>query len=160
MKKILLSLLVIAFSVLNVMADEKQEAVDFFNKYIRAANTYSESIGSMYAKDAKIIRQVVKPDGTTANAYTDTKTYLHQMKLSSAVAKMRKYTNTYRNITAAPVAGGYKVSAERQPKNETYWLKTYQILKKQADGKWLITEEMMQTKEQIFLKYVKEEKKK
>ena len=160
MKKILLSLFVILFSALTVMADDKQDAINFFNNYIRAANTYSESLGSMYAKNAKIIRQVVKPDGTTANAYTDTKTYLHQMRLSAAVAKVRKYTNTYRNITAVPVSGGYKVSAERQPKNETYWLKTYQILKKQPNGKWLITEEMMQTKEQIFLKYVKEEKKK
>ena len=158
MKKIFLSVLILVFSTLTVMADDRQEAIDFFNNYVNKANTYSESIGSMYAKDAKIIRQVVKPDGTTANAYTDTKTYLHQMKLSSAVAKMRKYTNTYRNITAVPVAGGYKVSAERQPKNETYWLKTYQIIKKQPDGRWLITEEMMQTKEQIFLKYVKEEK--
>ena len=48
--------------------------------------------------------------------------------------------------------GAYKVSSLRQPKGETYKLKTYMVVKK-INGKWQITEEMMQTKEQIFLKY-------
>ena len=87
--------------------------------------------------------------------YTDTATYIKQMKLSQAVAKARKYKNSYSNITAEPVSNGYKVSSLRQPSGETYKLKTYMILKKQPNGKWLIVEEMMQTKEQIFLKYAK-----
>ena len=36
---------------------------------------------------------------------------------------------------------------------DTYWLKTYQIWQKQPNGQWKIVEEMMQTKEQIFLRY-------
>lgn len=156
MKKFLLSLIAMFCITSSVFADDRQSAVDFFNNYVKAANSYDTSVGNMYAPNAVIIRQVVKPDGTTANAYTDTATYLKQLKLSSATAKLRKYTNTYRNITAVPVNGGYKVSAERQPKGETYWLKTYQILKKQPNGNWIITEEMMQTKEQIFLRYVKD----
>ena len=50
--------------------------------------------------------------------------------------------------------GAYKVSALRQPSGETYKLKTYMIVKKQSDGTWKIIEEMMQTKVQMFLKYV------
>ena len=156
MKKLFLTIMIFTFVSLAVFADAKQDALDFFNKYVNAANSYDNSLGNMYAPNAVIIRQVVKPDGTTANAYTDTATYLRQMRLSAAAAKVRKYTNTYRNITAIPVAGGYKVSAERQPTGETYWLKTYQIIKKQPDGRLLITEEMMQTKVQTFLKYVKD----
>ena len=49
--------------------------------------------------------------------------------------------------------GGYKVSSLRQPSGEDYKLKTYMIVKKQPDGRWLITEEMMQTKVQTFLRY-------
>ena len=156
MKKLLFSILTMLIITPLVFADNKQEALNFFNNYINAANNYSESIGKMYSPNAKIIRQVVKPDGTTANAYTDTATYVKQMRLGQAGAKLRKYKNTYRNIVATPVAGGYKVSAERQPTGETYWLKTYQVLKKQPDGNWIITEEMMQTKQQIFLRYVKD----
>lgn len=159
MKKFLLFFTMLMTVSLPVLADGKQDAYNFFNKYVNAANTYDTSVGKMYSPNAKIIRQVVKPDGTTANAYTDTATYLKQMRISQGTAKLRKYKNTYRNITVTPTKdGGYKISAERQPTGETYWLKTYQIIKKQPDGSWLITEEMMQTKQQIFLRYVKDEK--
>lgn len=155
MKKLFLYLLFITFVSLPALADDKQEAVKFFNKYVNAANTYSDTITDMYSPNAKIIREVVKPDGTLVDVDTDTATYMRQLRLNRSVAKVRKYTNTYRNIVATPVSKGYKISAERQPKGETYWLKTYQVVQKQPNGKWLITEEMMQTKEQIFLRYAK-----
>lgn len=155
MKKIFLSLLITALCALTAFADNRQEAVKFFNSYVHAANTYSETITNMYSPNAKIIREVVKPDGTLVDIDTDTATYMKQLRLNRSIAKLRKYTNTYRNITATPVAKGYKVSAERQPKGETYWLKIYQIVQKQPNGKWLIVEEMMQTKEQIFLRYAR-----
>ena len=153
MKKILLTLITLAFVSTASYADEKQEAIDFFNSYVNAANTYSTTVADMYSPTAKIIRQIVKPDGTTANATTDTATYIRQMKIGQAGAKLRKYKNTYTNIVATPVDGGYKVSSLRQPSGEDYKLKAYMVVKKQPDGKWLITEEMMQTKVQTFLKY-------
>ena len=142
------------FGSLKAFADDSQEALQFFNSYVTAANTYSQSLPGFYSPSAKIIRQVVKPNGELVNVYTNTSTYIKQMKLSQTVAKTRHYTNSYSNVTVTPVAnGGYKVSSLRQPKGETYKLKTYMIVKKQPNGKWLITEELMQTKEQIFLKY-------
>ena len=153
MKNILLSLIALAFALTPAFADDKQEAIDFFNNYVNAANSYSNTVGEMYSPSAKIIRQIIKPDGTTANATTDTATYIKQMKIGQAGAKLRHYKNTYTNIVATPVEGGYKVSSLRQPSGEDYKLKTYMIVKKQPDGKWLITEEMMQTKVQTFLKY-------
>ena len=110
----------------------------------------------MYSPDARIIRQVLKPDGTTVDVATDTATYIKQMKISQGVAKVRQYSNSYSNISAFEIdENTYKVSSLRQPKGETYKLKTYMIVKKQSSGNWLIIEEMMQTKEQIFLKYAK-----
>lgn len=141
------------FSGLQAFADDAAEAKEFFNKYVNAANTYSTTIPNFYSPKAKIIRQVVKPDGGLVNVNTDTATYMKQLKLGQATAKIRKYKNTYRNITVTKVANGYKVSAERQPTGETYWLKTYQIVQKQPDGQWKVIEELMQTKEQIFLRY-------
>ena len=77
------------------------------------------------------------------------------MKLGQAGAKLRGYKNTYTNITVADMGNGsYKISSLRQPSGETYKLKTYMIVKK-INGKWQIVEEMMQTKQQIFLKYAK-----
>lgn len=138
-----------------VFADESQEAVKFFKSYVQAANNYSPDIIQMYSPDAKIIRQVVKPDGELVDVETDTDTYISQMKMSQKGAKLRKYKNTYTDIQASKVDNGYKVSSLRQPAGEKYKLKTYMIVQKQPSGKWLIVEEMMQTKVQTFLKYAK-----
>lgn len=156
MKKILLSIIMLFVVSLSVFADDKEEALQFFNNYIKAANTYSATIPDMYSPSAKIIRQVVKPDGTTQDVQTNTSTYITQMKLGQAGAKLRHYTNSYTNIVVTPMQNGkYKISSLRQPSGEDYKLKTYMIVQKQPNGKWLIVEEMMQTKVQTFLKYAK-----
>lgn len=157
MKKLLSLLMIFTMFIatgLKAFADDSAEALKFFNSYFAAANSYNPVITTMYSPNAKIIRQVVKPNGELVNVATDTATYIKQMKLGQAGAKLKGYKNTYTNISVAPAGNGaYKVSSLRQPKGETYKLKTYMIVKKQPNGKWLITEEMMQTKEQIFLKY-------
>ena len=156
MKKILLTTLAFLMMSLSVFADDRQGALNFFNGYIKAANTYSPTVPEMYSPNAKIIRQVVKPDGTTQNVETDTATYIKQMKLGQAGAKLRHYTNSYSNVTVTPLGNNkYKVSSLRQPSGESYKLKTYMVVQKQANGKFIIVEEMMQTKVQTFLKYSK-----
>lgn len=155
MKKIFLLFLIIFCSTLQVFADDMDDVKTNFNNYVYAANTYSPNLLNFYSPNAKIIRQVVKPDGTTANAVTDMATYAKQMRISQGTAKMRHYRNKYKNITTTKVSNGIKVSALRQPMNDQYWLKTYQIWQKQPNGSWIIIEEMMQTKQQIFLKYAK-----
>ena len=159
MKKLLsiLTVFIMVFMTgMTAFANDAQEARQFFNNYVNAANTYSPTVATMYSPSAKIIRQVVKPDGGLVDVSTNTATYIKQMKIGQAGAKLRKYKNTYTNVTVTPVGNGaYKISSLRQPSGETYKLKTYMIVKKQPNGKWLITEEMMQTKEQIFLRYAK-----
>lgn len=155
MKKLFYLLVVMIMTSVAVFADDAQEALNFFNNYVTAANSYSPTVATMYAPNAKIIRQVVKPDGTLVNVNTDTATYIRQMKIAQAGAKLRGYKNTYTNISAAAAGNGaYKVSSLRQPAGENYKLKTYMIVKKD-NGTWKITEEMMQTKVQTFLKYAK-----
>ena len=157
MKKYILTLLSLFIVSSSVLADDKQEALNFFNSYVNAANNYSPTVAEMYSPSAKIIRQVVKPDGTTVDVATDTATYIKQMKIGQATAKLKHYKNTYTDVVVSDAGNGaYKISSNRQPSGETYKLKTYMIVKKQPNGKWLITEEMMQTKVQTFLRYVDE----
>ncbi len=153
MKKIYLLILLLLFTSISVFANDLEIAKQKFNSYVYAANNYSPSLLNFYSPNAKIIRQVVKPDGTTANATTDMATYAKQMKISQGTAKLRKYKNKYKNVTAVKVSNGIKVSSLRQPMEDNYWLKTYQIWQKQPNGNWVIIEELMQTKQQIFLKY-------
>lgn len=156
MKKFLSIFLMIGALILTgaqAFADDASDARAFFDSYVNAANNYSPTIETMYSPKAKIIRQVVKPDGTLVDVSTDTATYMKQLKLGQAGAKLRKYKNIYSNVKVEKSGAGYKISSLRQPSGETYKLKTYMVVTKQPNGKWLITEEMMQTKVQTFLKY-------
>lgn len=154
MKKLLLVLIII-FSGLGVFASEKQEALSFFNSYVQASNSYSPALLNMYSDSAKITRQVVKPDGTLVNVPFSIHDYKKQLRLSSKIAKIKNYKNYYTNINVTKVANGYKIDALRKPSLSDYRLKASMVVQKQADGDWLIVEELMQTKEQIFLKYAR-----
>ena len=141
---------------LSVLADDKQEALKAFNSYINAANTYDNAVTGFYTPKAKIIRQVIKPDGGLVDVVTDTATYVKQLKISQTVARARKYKNNYTNVVITPIsAGRVKVSSVRHPSADNDSLKVYMIFQKQPNGRWMITEEMMQTRQQIFLKYAK-----
>ena len=156
MKKIFITVILLLFLSLSVFADDKQEALNTFNQYINAANTYSNDVANFYSPSAKIIRQVIKPNGGLVDVVTDTATYVKQMKISQTVAKARKYKNNYTNIVATPIkAGKVKVSSVRHPSVDNDSLNAYMIFQKQPNGKWIIIEEMMQTRQQIFLKYAK-----
>lgn len=152
MKKIFLSVLSFVILCGASIAATTQDALDFFNRYVAAANSYNPIITTMYSPSARIIRQVVKPDGTLVNRETDTARYISEMKKGQAVAKIRNYKNNYSNITVQSLGNNtFKVSSLRQPSGETYKLKAYMILQQKVDGKWVIVEEMMQTKVQLLL---------
>ena len=154
MKKILLILMFLTLG-LSVFAGEQEDALSFFNSYVNASNSYSSTLLNMYSDNAKIIRQVVKPDGQLINVPFSINSYKGQMKLSSKLAKARGYKNFYSNITVKKIANGYRIDSMRKPSLSDYKLKSSMVVQKQSDGKWLIIEEMMQTKEQVFLKYAK-----
>ena len=155
MKKVLITLSILFIATLQANAMTAGDAKAFFNNYVNKANTYSNEIGSMYAPNAVIIRQVIKPNGELVNVYTNTQTYIKQLKISETIARTRNYKNYYSNIHVSKVNKGYKVSAIRQPSGDKDKLKMYQILKEDSNGKILIVEEMMQTRQQVFLKYAK-----
>lgn len=153
--RIFISVWLIMINCALVLADDSIEAVKFFKKYVTAANSYDSAILDMYSPNARIIRQVIKPDGELVNIETDTKTYLKQLKIGETTAKLRKYKNSYTNIKSQKVQNGYKISSMRQPSGEKYRLMTYMIVQKQPNGEWKIVEELMQTKVQTFLKYAR-----
>ena len=156
MKKVLLSIITVLFVSLSVFADDKQDALNAFNNYIQLANNYKTEVTTFYTPSAKIIRQVIKPDGTLVNVYTDTSTYVTQLKIGQAGAKVKNYKNNYTNVVVIPLAPGkVKISSVRHPSVDNDSLKAYMIFQKQPDGKWMIVEELMQTRQQIFLKYAK-----
>lgn len=154
MKKFLLTLIVLILGT-STFASDREDALKFFNSYINASNNYNSSLLNMYSDNAKITRQVIEPSGKLVNVYFSVDDYKKQMKLSETIAKIRKYKNYYSDISVTKVSNGYKIEAMRKPSLSDYKLKTLMVIQKQPNGKWLIVEELMQTKEQVFLKYAK-----
>ena len=150
--KIILTLLFCSILCPQTLASTSQKAVDFFKQYENLANTYDEKLLEMYSPDVKIIREVVKPSGETEGVIVPTKRFFKELKMGQKTAKLRRYKNKYRNITATETPEGIKITAERQPTKETYWLKMYQIVQN-TDSGFKIKEEMMQTKVQSFLRH-------
>lgn len=154
MKKIILTVMILMFG-LGVFAGEQDDALKFFNSFIQASNSYSPTLLNMYSDSAKITRQVVKPDGKLVNVPFSISDYRKQMKISSKIAKLKNYKNEYSSISVTKAPNGYRIDSMRKPSLSDYKLKSSMVVQKQPDGKWRIVEELMQTKEQIFLKYAK-----
>ena len=153
-KRLLLTLFILILGI-GVFAADQDDALKFFNSFIYASNTYSPTVPELYSDNAKIIRQVVKPDGSLVNVPFSIDSYRSQMKFSGKMAKMKKYKNSYSDVKISKVPNGYKIDSLRKPSLSDYKLKSSMVVQKQPNGKWLIVEEMMQTKEQIFLRYAK-----
>lgn len=152
MKKLLCSIFFSLLICLSTSAKTAKDGIAFFDKYTQYANSYNSELLNMYSPDVKIIREVVKPTGETEEVVVPPKRFFKELKLGQKTAKLRRYKNKYRNVTASQIPNGIKITAERQPTDETYWLKMYQILQ-DTDSGLKITEEMMQTKVQTFLKH-------
>ncbi len=155
MKKFFITLFTLIIGLSANAAVTADQALSFFSKYIEAANTYSEDIIGFYSPDAKIIRVVVKPDGTKVTADTNMKKYAEQMRIGANLAKMRKYKNFYTDRKVTKVGNDYKITCLRQPSTSEYKIPAYFVIGEDANGKLKIKEEMMYTKNQAFLKFIK-----
>lgn len=151
MIKIFIAVIILIFTSCTSTADTNSDALDIFEQYQTYANNYDKRLLNLYSPDVKIIREVIKPDGMKVKINIPSKRFFHELKIGQKTAKLKRYKNKYKNITTEKVPNGIKISAIRQPSNESYWLNMYQILQPTESG-YKITEEMMQTKVQFFLK--------
>ena len=154
MKKFVLAIIIAVIFALPSFAGTKEDALKFFDSYVNAANNYSNTLLDYYSPNAKIIRVVVRKDGTKGTAKFAMKDYAYQMKIGKKKKKIRNYKNYYTKRVATKVGNNYKITCLRQPSGETYKLNAYFIVS-DATGKWKIIEEMMETKVQAFDKYTK-----
>lgn len=155
MKKILAMLC--AFVMAGVMsaatAATPEEALAFFNNYINAANTYSDTITSYYTPDAKIIREGYNASGKKVSVVVGTKQYFHQLRLGQNLAKVNKYKNTYTDRKIVKVGNDYKITCTRIASTGKDKFPSYFVIGPDASGKLKIKEEMTYTKQQSILKH-------
>ena len=157
MKKIisLLGLFVLAGGLLAAQAATPEEALAFLNKYINAANTYSDTITQYYAPDAKIIREGYNTSGKKVSVVVGTKQYFNQLRIGQNLAKINKYKNTYTQRKITKVGNDYKITCIRTASTGKDTFPSYFIIGPDANGKLKIKEEMTTTKQQSILKHGK-----
>ncbi len=150
MKKILLILLIFCFTSLVSYADDKEDILNIFDKYVNDANNYSQSLPYYYVNNAKIVRVVNKKQGGQKAILIPYDRYLKELKGYSTLAKTVGYKNRYVDRKITKVDDDYKLSATRIPRNDKVGLPAYFIFTKTNSG-WKIKEENMTTNVQTFL---------
>lgn len=156
-KLIITLVLVLAGSV--SFAGPSEDVATFFDKYVAAANSYDENIPTFYAPDAKIIRVVVKKDGTKESVVTDTGVYMKQLRMNSKLAKIRNYKNYYTDRVITQVGNDYKITCKRQPSLSDYKLPAHFVIGKDSSGNYKIKEESMDTYQTAILVGAKKQQK-
>ena len=157
-KKLFISL-VLLFVGSASFAGPQEEVLAFFNRYVTDANGYSDNLSYYYDPHARIIRVVIKKDGTKESVVLDKATYITQLKLSSKLAKVRNYKNFYTNRKVTKIGSNYKISCMRQPSLSNYKLPAYFVIGKDAKGSYKIKEESMHTYQTLILTKAKEARK-
>ena len=150
MKKLYIFALFLMFISLSAFADDKQEIMMMFNKYVEAANSYSKDLPFFYTDNARIIRVVNKKAGGQKAVLIPYDRYLKELSSHAVLAKTVKYKNRYEKIKISKENGGYKLSAVRIPRSDKSGLPCYFIYTKSSSG-WKIKEESMTTNVQTFL---------
>ncbi|MBQ2872160.1 hypothetical protein IJE86_10705 [bacterium] len=149
-KKLVISLILILAGSVS-FAGPSEDVAAFFDKYVAAANSYDENIPTFYAPDAKIIRVVVKKDGTKESVVTDTGVYMKQLRMNSKLAKVRNYKNYYTDRVITQVGNDYKLTCKRQPSLSDYKLPAHFVIGKDSSGNYKIKEESMDTYQTAIL---------
>lgn len=143
MKKVLVTLIVLLFG-LSTFAGEKEDALEFFNHFVSVYNSYnSAELLKLYSSNAKIIEQVIyneKPESAVSFSIGDYRTRIESTLKDS---KIHKYKKTYKDISVEKVSNGYKINAKTKCSAYDSYTKTYIIVHKQSNNKWLIVEEMV-----------------
>ena len=150
MRKLFLFVLSTLILSLSAMAEDKDDVLAIFDKYVKDANSYSESIPNYYTKDAKIIRVVNRKQGGQKAVLIPFDRYLKELQGHSKLAKMVGYKNSYVNRKIDKVGNDYKVSTIRIPRNDKTGLPSHFVFTKVGNS-WKIKEESMTTNVQTFL---------
>ena len=157
-KKIISGLCFFVICIAPVFADsapitdkEIKEIEKFFNSYINSANTYKDNFIDHYAKDAKIERVVIKPDGTKEKVEIPMKRYIKELKLGRKTAKLVRYKNFYTNKKYEKIGDDeYNITSMRIPFKDKKGLSAeFKVIKTPKGFK--ISEETMETNVQRFL---------
>jgi len=152
MKKLLIILGLFLVGAVAFAVSDTDAVVAFFNKFVKAANSYDKNYFNYYAASPKIVRVVIKPDGQKVPVTVPFERYKKETKKGMKFGRVVRYKNTYTNIEVDKIDdNSYKLKALRKPSTGKGKFAAYFIIAKNDAGQFKIQEESMETPVQKFL---------
>lgn len=151
--KFFILILVLLINTQTAKSATISEAAEFFNYFTSLSNACSTELFQYYSPNAIIKRILIKNDGSKEEFTLQTQSYLRKLKLYSKLAGIKGYKNIYQGISYRKQSDGILISGYRTPTtNKTEKFPFSYLITQTASGKWVILEDITQTKNAALLK--------
>lgn len=120
-------------------------ARDFFSRYEKLQKDFDPAVIDLYADTASIKNTRRMPDGTSRDMALTGAAYKNLLRQALPVAKERGDTSKYSEINYLAEGTGIRITANRYSELKKY-SSPFSLLIKQLDGKWLILEELTESR--------------
>jgi hypothetical protein len=122
------------------------KAEELFAAYDRLEHEFDPAIADLYADDAVIRNKRTYPTGEVREMTIPASKYKELLRTATPLAKARGDVSTYSNVTYTPEAEGVRIKADRYSELKKYHSPLSLLVKPSASGKWLIYEELSESR--------------
>lgn len=134
-------------SAQRVLADDANEvAKRLFERYVAMGRAFDPALADLYSDEAKIQNMRRYPTGNNRTRTIPAPEYKKLIKSLMPVAKARGDTSTYSDIKYAPEADRIRITCTRFSTLKKYSSPLSLLVGADKDGKWLISEEISESR--------------
>jgi hypothetical protein len=123
-----------------------EKAQKLFKRYTDFERTFDPAIGDLYSDDAIIRNKRTYPDGSTRVLTMPAPDYKQLIRQAMPMAKTRGDVNTYSDVKYVEEGKRVRITATRFSDLKKYSSPLSLLVGASADGKWLIYEELSESK--------------
>ena len=127
-------------------AEPVDEAKKLFGQYESLGRAFDPAVADLYADDAKIENKRTQPDGTVKLLTLPAPAYKKLIRQVMPIAKERGDTSTYSEVKYVEEGKNVRITATRFSDLKKYSSPLSLLVGPAADGKWLIKEELSESK--------------
>lgn len=147
MRSLITIFVVLLISLMDAMGGTpEEEARKLFVRYTDAERTFDPAVADLYSDDAKIQNKRTFPDGTIRALTIPAPKYKVLIRTAMPVAKERGDTNAYSEVKYVAEGGKVRITASRFSNLKKYSSPLSLLVGPSPEGKWLIFEELSESK--------------
>lgn len=147
MRSLRILLMVLLIPLSNIMGSTpEEEARKLFDRYADSEHTFDPSVAELFADDAKIQNKRTYPGGAIRVLTFTAPKYKELIRAAMPLAKARGDTNAYSEIKYLAEGEKIRITATRFSNLKKYSSPISLLVGASPDGKWLIYEELSESK--------------